>query len=194
VTHPPTADDVTAHTLLNCLVRCLVRELSGPEDQTSVTGGHLLLRLPRRDPLVRVALRRVVLAGPHRFTGPVTVWRAGRWTVLGWRGLAEAARDELTLRTGVSNDEFVGQVVASHAAVDTLLAARRDSGTNGRSETIQRTNGRSESPQQTGVRSLTGAGEPLAAYLASEQSLVFGHRHHPTPKAGPGATADRWHP
>jgi siderophore synthetase component len=191
VTHPPTADDVTAHTLLNCLVR----EVSGPEDQTSVVDEHLLLRLPRRDLLLRVALRRVVQAGPHRFTGPVSAWQGGRWVLLGWRELAEAVRDELTLRTGVPNSEFVAQVVASHAAVEALLAARADLLTNVRKQKPRSGRGEGRGDSFTNVRSadFAASGEADArfdTYIASEQSLVFGHRHHPTPKAGPGATAD----
>jgi siderophore synthetase component len=155
VTPPPTADDVTAYTLLNCLVR----ELSGPEGQTSVRDGHLLVRLPRRDLLLRTALRRAVLAGAHRFTGGVPVWADGGWAPLGWPDLAEAIRDELTLATGAPNDEFTAQVAASHAAISAVLP-----------------------------RPVRRGGGPLEAYLESEQSLVFGHRHHPTPKAGPGSS------
>ena len=58
----PTADEAVAHTLLNCLLR----ELSGPEHQTAVADGHLLLRLPRRGVLLRVALRRTSLLGAHQ--------------------------------------------------------------------------------------------------------------------------------
>jgi siderophore synthetase component len=157
VTPTPTADDVTAHTLLNCLVR----EVSGPEGQTSAGDGRLLVHLPRRDLLLRVALRRAVLAGPQRFAGPVSVLRSGTWSPFSWHDLALAVRDELTLRTGVDNDEFVGQVEASHAAVDAVLRYPR--------------------PTYPGR---------LGPYLVSEQSLVFGHRHHPTPKAGPGASPE----
>lgn len=160
----PSADDVVAHTLLNCLLR----EVSGPEHQSAVTGGHLLLRLPRRGVLLRVALRRTALLGAHRFTGPVRERRGEDWAEIGWRRLAEYIQDELSLRTGVRNDEFVDQVASSHEAVTAALAAR---------------GGSPEAP-----RGLAGdAG--LATYLASEQSLLFGHRFHPTPKARGGDTA-----
>ncbi|WP_329296193.1 IucA/IucC family protein [Streptomyces pseudovenezuelae] len=146
----PTADDAVAHTLLNCLLR----EVSAPERQTVVADDHLLLRLPRRGVLLRVALRRTSLLGAHRFTGPVGEQRGTGWSELGWRQLAEYTHDELSLRTGVRNEEFLEQIASSHEAISSALAAR-------------------------------GAGA-LDAYLASEQSLFFGHRFHPTPKARTG--------
>ncbi|BBC29773.1 Iron transporter [Streptomyces graminofaciens] len=156
-THLPTADDVVAHTLLNCLLR----EVSGPEHQTAVSDGHLMLRLPRRGLLLRVALRRTSLIGAHRFTGPVHEQTDSGWQQVDWHRLARYTHDELSLRTGVRNDEFLHQVEASHHTVTTALATR-----------------------ETGP-------EGLPDYLASEQSLLFGHRFHPTPKARTG-DADAW--
>ncbi|MFF7730352.1 IucA/IucC family protein [Streptomyces sp. NPDC008001] len=149
------ADHVVAHTLLNCLLR----EVSGPGHRTAVADGHLLLRLPRCGVLLRVGLRRVSLIGAHRFTGPVRARRDGTWTELTWQALAEHIHRELELRTGVRNEEFLGQVASSHAGVTAALGTPR-----------------------------TGAGAD--AYMDSEQSLVFGHRFHPTPKARTGTAAD----
>lgn len=151
----PTADDAVAHTLLNCLLR----EVSGPEHQTVVTGGRLLLRLPRRGALLRVALRRTSLLGAHRFTGPVSEQRDGAWVEVDWRRLAEYTHAELSLRTGVRNEEFLEQIASSHAAVEAALSA---------------------------PHTARPTGDRLSAYLASEQSLLFGHRFHPTPKARTG--------
>ncbi|MGA5195690.1 IucA/IucC family protein [Streptomyces exfoliatus] len=148
----PDADTVVAHTLLNCLLR----EVSGPEHQTAASDGFLLLRLPRRGVLLRAALRRTSLLGAHRFTGPVQEQCDGAWERIDWRRLAEHVRDELSLRTGVRNDEFLDQVASSHQAVTAALAARATGG----------------AAQDT--------------YIASEQSLLFGHRFHPTPKARTG--------
>ncbi|WP_051732381.1 IucA/IucC family protein [Kitasatospora phosalacinea] len=116
----PAADDAVAHTLLNCLLR----EVSGPEHQTAVADGTLLLRLPRRGVLLRVALRRTSLLGAHRFTGPVGEQVPGGWRELGWRELAEHVRAELALRTGVANEEFLDQVASSHRVVAAALAGR----------------------------------------------------------------------
>ncbi|MGW1673012.1 IucA/IucC family protein [Streptomyces sp. NPDC002324] len=154
-THLPAADDAVAHTLLNCLLR----EVSGPEHQTAVSDGHLLLRLPRRGLLLRVALRRTSLLGAHRFTGPVHERSDTGWTRLDWRRLAEYTHDELSLRTGVRNPEFLHQVDSSHRTLATALDAR-----------------------ETGAHLPHGRPD----YLASEQSLLFGHRFHPTPKARTG--------
>ncbi|WP_371664273.1 IucA/IucC family siderophore biosynthesis protein [Streptomyces sp. NBC_00280] len=151
----PTADDVVTHTLLNCLLR----EVSGPERQTVVDDGHLLLRLPRRGVLLRVGLRRTSLLGAHRFSGPVSERADDGWAVVDWRRLAEYTRDELSLRTGERNEEFLEQIASSHRAVTVALAGERPAGP---------------------------ADGHLAAYLASEQSLLFGHRFHPTPKARTG--------
>ncbi|MFF8955533.1 IucA/IucC family protein [Streptomyces sp. NPDC014894] len=149
----PTADEAVAHTLLNCLLR----EVSGPEHQTAVSGGRLMLRLPRRGVLLRVGVRRTSLLGAHRFTGPVAEQRADGWTEVDWRRLAAYTHAELSLRTGARNDEFLPQIAASHRGVTAALAAHTGPGRHG--------------------------ADPLTAYLASEQSLVLGHRFHPTPKA-----------
>ncbi|GAA0441649.1 IucA/IucC family protein [Streptomyces olivaceiscleroticus] len=160
----PTADDAVAHTLLNCLLR----EVAGPEHQTAVDRGHLLLRLPRRGIRLRVALRRTSLIGAHRFTGPVAERDGDGWTEIDWRRLAELVHAELTLRTGVTNDEFLAQVDAGHRATAAALAARADGPLAG----------------ADAVR--YGTGDWRDVYLASEQSLVLGHRFHPTPKARTG--------
>ncbi|MDF3291579.1 IucA/IucC family protein [Streptomyces silvisoli] len=150
------ADTVTAHTLLNCMVR----EVSSPEHQVTVAGEHLLVRLPRRGVLLRVPLRRVSMIGAHRFSGPVEHQDGTAWSPLGWGQLAALIRDELTLRTGMENEEFLEQVAASHRTVQAVLEAR-------------------------GNREVSSC-----AYIASEQSLVYGHRFHPAPKARDGDTQD----
>ncbi|MDQ8703871.1 IucA/IucC family protein [Streptomyces sp. LHD-70] len=159
----PSADHVVAHTLLNCLLR----EVSGPEHQTAVDRGHLLLRLPRRGVLLSVALRRTSLIGAHRFTGPVTEQNGAAWTEVDWRTLAEYVHAELSLRTGVDNDEFLAQIASSHQAVSAALAGR-----------------------PAPAEGTAAAKDWLDTYVASEQSLVFGHRFHPTPKARTGNPAD----
>ncbi|MEU5951291.1 IucA/IucC family protein [Streptomyces sp. NPDC047525] len=161
-TRLPSADQAVTHTLLNCLLR----EVSGPEHQTAVVDGDLLLRLPRRGVLLRVALRRASLLGAHRFTGPVTEQRDGAWVEVDWQRLAEYTHAELSLRTGVRNEEFLEQIASSHQGVSAALAADRP------------------------APAAENAPKWLADYLASEQSLLFGHRFHPTPKARGGDLTD----
>ncbi|MFJ5031082.1 IucA/IucC family protein [Streptomyces sp. NPDC088560] len=151
-----TADTVTAHTLLNCLIR----EVSAPEHQVTVDDDHLLLRLPRRGILLRSPLRRVSLIGAHRFQGPVQRLDDDAWVTVGWKELAGYIQEELELRTGVANEEFLSQVADSRETIRTALEERADA-----------------SPHP----------DP---YVASEQSLVFGHRFHPTPKSRTGDPAD----
>ena len=153
-----TADDVTTHTLLNCLVR----EVSGPEGQLTLDGGYLVIRLPRRDIALRARVRRRSLIGAHRFDGAAQERQADGWTDITWRRLATVIAAELELRTGETNHEFLDQVAESHAAMSTMLAAR---------------------PATHGGLN----------YLDSEQSLVYGHRFHPTPKSRSGSV-ERWLP
>lgn len=120
----PSADHVVAHTLLNCLLR----EVSAPEHQTAVVDGDLLLRLPRRGVLLRVALRRASLIGAHRFAGPVFEQTAGGCREVGWRDLAEHIQAELTLRSGIANDEFSAQVASSFEGVRAVLSGRPAAG------------------------------------------------------------------
>lgn len=171
----PSADQAVAHTLLNCLLR----EVSGPERQTAVVDGDLLLRLPRRGVLLRVALRRTSLLGAHRFTGPVTEQRDGTWVEVDWPRLAEYTHAELSLRTGVSNEEFLEQIASSHEGVSAALAAARPASGTGTATAADA----APKPTKTDPKW-------LADYLASEQSLLFGHRFHPTPKARGGDLAD----
>jgi siderophore synthetase component len=140
--------------------------MPGPEHRTAVTDGHLLLCLPRRGVLLRVALRRTSLLGAHRFTGPVREQCDGDWTEIGWRRLATYTQDELSSRTGVRNEEFLDQIASSHQAVAAALGVR------------------AARPEPR-----AGVTDGLATYLASEQSLLFGHRFHPTPKARSGDAA-----
>lgn len=136
----------------------MLREVSGPEQQAEIADDHLLLRLPRRDVLLRVRLRRTSLFGAHRFTGPVSERRGTQWVAVSWQQLAEHVQDELTLSTGVSNEEFLKQVRSSHNTIAVTLES-----------STARTSG--SAPD----------------YLVSEQALLFGHRFHPTPKARSGA-------
>jgi len=156
-----TADDVTTHTLLNCLIR----EVSGPEGQLTYDGSHLVIRLPRRDLVLRIRVRRTSLIGAHRFGGPAQTRAADGWANVTWRRLAELIAQELELRSGETNHEFVDQVAESQAAMSAVLTARPAS----------------------------DPGSDQLDYLASEQALVYGHRFHPTPKGRSGAI-DRWLP
>lgn len=154
----PLADDVTSHTLLNCLLR----EVCGPQRQARIEGGYVVLRLPRHDTTLRVRLRRAALTGAHRFAGGAQVLGPAGWRPLGSQALAEAIAAELTLAHGTPNGEFADQVRGSRELIRRFLAAAP-----------------APAPDLDG--------DPTEAYLASEQALPFGHRFHPTPKARSGS-------
>ena len=155
------ADLASAHTLLGCVVR----EVAGPEHQVDLAGGYALVRLARSGVRLRCAVARASTVGAHRYTGPVQRRAGGVWTPVDTAELARLVAAELTLRTGVGNEEFVGQVVASRDALERTLALRP-----------------AADPDPTGDAAID-------AYVASEQSLVYGHPRHPAPKWRSGDAA-----
>jgi siderophore synthetase component len=158
----PPVDDVVSHSLLNCLLR----ELSTPEGQADVVADHLVVRLPRADRVLRVRLRRPSRAGAHRFAGPAEVPDGAHWRPISSLALLGVMEEELALCTGRQNRELREQVASSARAMDAVRAGR---------------------PADAD----TPAGGPMEVWLASEQALVHGHRHHPSGKARSGAP-DTW--
>jgi siderophore synthetase component len=162
-------DSLTAQSLLNCLVR----EVSLPEEQVREDDGHLIVRLARSDRLLRLGTRRPSAGPGPRLTGDAAIRRGDAWQPAGWAELVPLIAAELTLATGLPNEEFAAQVRGSHASITAILRARADNGAG----------------QDQGV-----AHDPrIARYLASEQALVAGHRFHPAPKARSGEPGD-WLP
>jgi siderophore synthetase component len=162
-------DTLTAQALLNCLVR----EVSVPEEQTLEADGSLLVRLARSDRLLRLTTRRPSAGLGPRLTGDAELRSGDEWQPAGWETLAMLIADELTLATGVPNDEFAAQVRSSHAVAAAIAAARQASGT---------TAGGMGSGPTAGI-----PGDPfLDRYLSSEQALAAGHRFHPAPKSRGG--------
>ncbi|MFG1955609.1 IucA/IucC family protein [Micromonospora sp. NPDC048830] len=154
------ADVAASHTLLGCLVR----EVCGPERQITITDGYALVRLPRSDVLLRCEVARMSAVGAHRYTGPVQRLSGDLWSAVTATDLATLVGDELRLRTGFPNEEFVAQVAASRDALERVLRHRP-----------------AADPQPTG--------DPVIdSYVDSEQSLVYGHPRHPTPKWRSGDT------
>jgi siderophore synthetase component len=164
-----TPDTLGCQALLNCLIR----EVSGPEEQVREEDGQLFIMLARSDVPLRAELRRPSAGIGPRFTGHVQARCAAsspgpglgsRWRTIGAAELARLIAAELTMASGVANEEFAAQVTDSHAASVAILGARRP-------------------PVLPG-------GDRVAGFLASEQALVAGHRFHPAPKARPGAPRD----
>jgi siderophore synthetase component len=160
--------------LLGCqaLLNCLVREVSGPEEQVladpMVTGdgGFLVIRLPRSAGRLRARIRRPSAGIGPRLDGYCEVLDPhGRWRTAGGSELAALIAAELTLASGIANEEFATQVGNSNAALAAILGSRADGGS-------------------------AGGGSAGGGFLASEQALLAGHRFHPAPKARPGAPSD----
>jgi siderophore synthetase component len=170
-------DTLTAQALLNCLVR----EVSAPEGQAWEADGYLTVRLARSDRVLRLTTSRPSAGPGPRLTGDAELRRGDDWQPVGWKRLAALIAEELTLATGVTNDEFAAQVASSHAAMTAITAARaaRD-GTGLPGNTGPGGTGTGSDP------SITRADPVLGRYLASEQALVAGHRFHPAPKARGG--------
>ena len=162
-------DTLTVQSLLNCLVR----EVSLPEQQVREYDGHLIVRLPRSDRLLRLGTRRRSAGPGPRLTGEAAIRHGDAWQPATWAELTPLIAEELTLATGMPNEEFAAQVRGSHASITEILRARTDDGPG----------------QDQGI-----AADPrVARYLSSEQALVAGHRFHPAPKARSGAPGD-WLP
>jgi hypothetical protein len=115
-------DSLTAQSMLNCLVR----EVSLPEEQVRENEGHLIVRLARSDRLLRLVTRRPSAGPGPRLTGDAAIRRGDAWQPAGWAELVPLIAEELTLATGVPNDEFATQVHGSHASVKAILRARQD--------------------------------------------------------------------
>jgi siderophore synthetase component len=188
-------DALTTQALLNCLVR----EVATPEEQTWEADGRLMIRLARSDRLLRLGTRRPSAGPGPRLTGDVALRRAGRWAPVGWAELAVLIADELTLATGVANEEFGAQVSSSHAAMTAIAAARQSrysaaSASTGSASTASASTGSASTGSggarpggAVGSRARTPlAGPVLDRYLSSEQALLAGHRFHPAPKARGG--------
>ncbi|MEO3818577.1 IucA/IucC family protein [Plantactinospora sp. B24E8] len=155
------ADLASAHTLLGCVAR----EVAGPDRQASLADGYALVRLARTDVLLRCAVARVSMVGAHRYVGPVQRLAGGGWTDVDAVELSGLVGAELTRRTGRANPEFAGQVSASRDALDRVLRLRP-----------------AVDPEPTGDPAVD-------SYVDSEQSLVYGHPRHPTPKWRTGDVA-----
>ena len=160
----PTADEAVAHTLLNCLLR----EVSGPEHQTAVD---------RRPAAAAAAAPRSAAAGraaPYLAARRAPVHRPGVRADrrrLGRGRLAPAGR--VRARRAVAADRGAQRGVPG---ADRLQPPGR----------LRRAGRPYGACPARPPRTRTGAEDWQAAYVASEQSLILGHRFHPTPKARTG--------
>jgi siderophore synthetase component len=162
------ADELTAVALLNCLIR----ELAGPRGKVLVSWPHALITLTSTGRTIRIGLRRPSL-GELRPTGRVE-WSdgAGGWFPLSWDQVADAVGSELAAGSGYWNPRLISEITASHAFVSAVLRRRTEPD-------------QLEADHETGLEF-----NSTADYLASEQSLIAGHRFHPAPKARSGSLVE----
>lgn len=156
------ADLASAHGLLGCLVR----EVAGPDSQTVLSDGYLLVHLAHISVHLRARVARVSTVAMHRFEGPVELLANGKWAPIDLEELASLTTDELTARTGTPNQEFKDQVCASRDSLADILAWRP-------------------------LEPTRGVAPGAAEFLDSEQALIGGHPRHPSPKWRSGDPA-KW--
>jgi len=166
LTIPTTPEDALKRAetyALQNLLNCYVREVAGPDGRARVTRegrrAWLTLTFPHADEDARVPLEHVSSTGNHTYGLPVEAAApGGPWRALTWKDFLTLVTRELEARTGVQNGELAAQVQDSVRVTSAALM-------------------RATPPP--------ALKEPLGAYLASEQSLIVGHRFHPAPKARP---------
>lgn len=106
---------VAEEATVAALLRCCVREVSGPRGQVWAAESYLLLRVAGT--LVRVRARGGIAV---RVDGPADHLVDGSWRPLGSDLLVELIERELD----GANEEFAAQVASSRQAITTLIDAR----------------------------------------------------------------------
>jgi siderophore synthetase component len=168
------------------LLNCYCREVAGPAGELSVgppfwqndwpvaikmaqqrEGGQVLhVQLPHTGERLLVLVATASVTGNYRYRSPVFCKAPGKpWALLDWSTQAALLLREMALRHGLpANTELMEQVCNSVAMTTLALSCA------------------------PGERFPV---DPIAAYIDSEQSLVFGHPFHPAPKSRQGfADAD----
>ena len=163
------------------LLNCYCREVAGPAGELSVgpmfwqndwpaaiqlalqrEGGQVLhVQLPHTGERLVVVVAGPSLTGNFRYRSAFFHKAPGKpWTVLDWEAQAILLLRELALRHGVApNTELMEQVRGSVAMTTLAL----------------------QSPPASAAPA-----DSREAFIASEQSLVFGHPFHPAPKSRQG--------
>ncbi|MDZ4261354.1 MAG: IucA/IucC family protein, partial [Pseudomonadota bacterium] len=174
-------EDEAGQRAIETLLNCYCREVAGPEGHVSVGslfgkndwplalravmhhGQVMQILMPRID--VRLLLvMQDSLTGNYRYSNTAYFKVPGRsWAYLGWEKLATLLLKDLSLKYEQPyNHELIAQIHDSVAVTRTFLV-------------------NPETPPP---------GDPLQAFLYSEQSLRFGHPFHPAPKSRQGFTSE----
>ncbi|WP_435152401.1 IucA/IucC family protein [Haladaptatus sp. DFWS20] len=158
------AESATAHAFLNCYLRETGAYDVVP-DQSAEAGESALFELPILGIGVRAPLSYRSPTGRHLFDLPVR-FRAGEgWNDLDYATLSSLVIKELSLARGGDHvgDELLSHVLSSKARIERFVAARAD-----------------DHDRLYGTD---------FDFRDAEQSLIFGHLLHPTPKSRVGIAA-----
>ncbi|WP_224268756.1 IucA/IucC family protein [Haloprofundus salinisoli] len=163
------AESATVHSLLNCYLRETHAHKVVPADRAPAetdAGRVVVVPLPKQGLDLFAPLRYESLTGRHLFALPVSMRSGGRETVpLDAATLAALLTRELALETedgedAATGDDLLSRVLSSKANIERFVAARAES-----------------------TDSLYGF---ETTFREAEQSLLYGHLLHPTPKSRRG--------
>ncbi len=177
------AEQEAGRRAMETLLNCYCREVAGPERHLSVgpllsqndsptsvrlalqrSGGRILhIHLPFTGTRLLTVVSSASVTGNFRYQSPFYYKSFGKpWIMLDWQMLAGLLLNELSLKYEMpSNSELMQQIHDSVTVTTAIL------------NTIN-----------PGCFSQA----PLAAFIESEQSLVFGHPFHPAPKSRQGVS------
>jgi siderophore synthetase component len=163
------------------LLNCYCREVAGPAGELSVgplfwqndwptaiklarqrEGGQILhIQLPYSGERIVAVVAAASPTGNYRYRSPFFHKAAAKpWALLDWESQAAVLLRELSLRHGVAPNTELMEQIRDSVAMTTLSLAHR------RADHLP--------------------ADPLQAFVASEQALVYGHPFHPAPKSRQG--------
>jgi siderophore synthetase component len=171
---------------METLLNCYCREVAQPQDELDI--GHpfgqndwpqsvqMALRAnagscPLQVRLTHIGVRVLTVVempsptGSYRYAAPFFVKSPGQaWGLCEWHSLLQLLLREMAAQTGTPvNTELAAQIEDSVNVTAAILESARPA---------------------------PFPNEPLAAFIESEQSLVFGHPFHPAPKSRQGVAYD----
>lgn len=161
------AESATVHAILNCYLReadAGTYRSTVPGD-IEATAGAIRVTFPQQDLVVLAPLGYRSAVGRHLFELPVHTVGDGKLKPIDSGSLAAVVRRELSLSAPEASltegSDLLRRVLASRKTTAQLIDAR--------------------SPEETAA--------PAWPFIAAEQSLVYGHHMHPTPKSREGFAA-----
>jgi siderophore synthetase component len=174
-----------ARRSMETLLNCYCREVASPQAQLQISplfgqgdwpqsvqlamrsrGGRAMqITLPLTQGRLLVVVEHASLTGNYRYLSAFYYKAVGKpWALLDQPELVALLLRELSLQTDTSfNDELRVQIEDSVTVTSAILQSAR--------------------PEPFPA-------DPMAAYIASEQSLIYGHPFHPAPKSRQGVAYD----